>query len=727
MEKNMLDVYKSKGFMDIQLRQIQLGLEDKLPVEVYAKTEYDWFQMEEIRMGLKANVDVSLYANPHISYEKMRQIRKGLLAGMDLTEYLDKSAGIIRQIRHARMVGIDIVKYIEEGYDAEQLSEIAKALSEGIALDEYINNEFRAASIAEIRCGIEQGLDVSLYAKIYYSWRQMREIRLGLERRIDVSKYNSKLYNWEQMREIRLGLEDGLDVESYRLLRYTAREMKIKRQSIMENEYSEGLASMRNIKAASEDILAVHKFPSDAVSAPKIVQNKGAKPILGKHNLKLEFRANNMEAYLIIEMQNGIFEMDLLMEYLEEKDVRAGIISTALEKIANGKYDKKPILVAQGKIPIKGADGWYEYFFKTDMQKKPKMLEDGSVDYHDIEWFEVVKEGQKLAYYHEALEGTDGYDVSGNVIKARKGIEKRILRGKGFCLEEDKKTYRSLLNGMIRLEDDEMSITNHLMLDEINMTTGDINFDGSIHILGDVSSGMRVKATGDIVIDGNVEAAVIESDANIMLRKGMNASGNGMVVAGKNVVSRFFEATRVVADGNIEVDKCLNSQLYAKGMITSTRVIAGGILRTESGFYLNHVGNHAGLRTVLKVQLEDKVRYEYHSIEDGITEVTREVQMLTKTYDEFLEKFTAEQRSAMEVFQKVEKAVYTKKKQLSQLVILEAELKKKIDKVMNARVVIGGNAYEGVVVEISGCRWEAQNQYNVTIRQQNSQMEIYNN
>lgn len=770
MGNDVMDRLKSKGFMEIQLRQIQLGLTEQLPVEIYAKPEYDWFQMEEIRKGLKARVDVSVYAKPEIPYEKMRQIRKGLQVGLDLTPFLEWDAGIIREFRHACIERIDISAYIEQGYDAGQLNEICKALKKGIALESYINNEYRAASIAEIRTGLENGVDVSSYAKIFYSWRQMREIRLGMENRLDVTKYSSKLYNWEQMREIRLGLEAGLNVEDYRLLRYTAKEMRKRRLSILSDIHSEqnrillkhddvgnGVQSekisdkatrregrepdvtvinkikgireavLKGTTLSREELLAIHQFSEKMDLKNKTEIKSDSKPILGRENLKLDFEANNMEVYLTIVTQNGIVPKKVLMDFLEENNVRTGISEAVVERISNGKYDKKAILIAQGKIPIKGADGWYEYFFRTDVEKKPKVLEDGSVDYRDIEWFEVVKEGQKLAFYHEAEEGTDGYDVSGNIIKARKGIEKRVLRGKGFRLEEDKKTYTAIINGMICLDEDEMSITNHLVLDEINMTTGNIIFDGSIHIRGDVGSGMTVKATGDVVVDGNVEIAVIESGGSIMLKKGMNSSGNGMVVAAKNVVSRFFEATKVVADGNIEVDKCLNSQLYAKGMITSTRIVAGGVSRSETGFYMNNVGNHAGLKTVLKVQLDDKVRNEYQNVVVGIREVSHELEMLNKTYQEFMEKFSAQDRSTLEIFQKVEKAVFTKSKQLSQLKTIEEELKKLVEKAKSGRVVIGGHAYEGTVVEISGCRWEAANQHNVTIKQHNSQMSVFNN
>ena len=78
MGNDVMDKLKKKGFMDIQLHQIQLGLSEGLPVEIYAKSEFDWFQMEEIRKGLtkvnekyKLNLTVDWRVNPDKTWEEV--------------------------------------------------------------------------------------------------------------------------------------------------------------------------------------------------------------------------------------------------------------------------------------------------------------------------------------------------------------------------------------------------------------------------------------------------------------------------------------------------------------------------------------------------------------------------------------------------------------------------------------------------------------------------------
>lgn len=688
-------LYANKNFLPIQMRQIRIGLMEGLSVQIYAKPEFDWFQMEEIRLGLKSGVDVSRYAYAQIPYEKMRQMRKGLEAGINLQSYLKLDAGIIRQLRKGRVAGINLLKYINEGYDAEQLNEIRYSLENNINIEPYLLKEYRAPSITQISKGIARGVDVALYASIKYNWRQMREIRKGLENRIDVEKYSSPFYSWEQMRTIRYGLEQGLDVDSYCPLRYTAEEMQRKLQ-VMLDEINKEKERILQSQIKSDDFL-------------------------------FEFGSNDMEAFVTVLTNEKTVTTERLLEILELNGICKGILEEAVALIVSGKAYRKAVLIAKGQTPDKGEDGWYEYFFNTDTERRPKVLEDGSVDYQNINWFEMVKEGQILAVYHPAGEGKDGYTVRGGELKGRKGTEKRILMGQGFALDEDKITYRAAIDGMVRLENDELRVTSHLVLDEINLATGNIQFNGSIHIRGDIGYGTVVRATDDIVIDGNVEAATIESDGSIVLKKGMNSAGRGMIHAGRDVVSRFFESAKVTAKGNIEVDKCLNSQLYAGGMIKSTRVIAGGLAQAESGFQLNSVGNQAGLHTVIKVRMNSKMREENRMVKVAIQESKQELEMLNQSYEEYKAKFPPEVRNNMEIFKKIEKAVYTKGKHLEQFLKLEAEVNESLKKTREARIVITGQAFEGCVIELEEARWEADNRHNVTIKRQDGQVEVINN
>lgn len=685
-------VYADKKYLAIQMRQIRLGLMEKLPVDMYANPEYDWFQMEEIRKGLREGVDVKIYSSLSIPYEKMRQIRKGLKAGIDLSGYSHMKADVLKQIRVAHTEGIDLSKYIQAGYDAKQLFEIRQALKDKLDMDPYLMKEYIGPSLAEIRKGLLAGVDVSLYATMEYSWREMRELREGMEKQLDVSKYSNPLYSWRQMHEIRLGLEQGLNVDKYRQLRYTSREMQKKRLSMLEDSRQDKQQLKKNLVRA-EDI-------------------------------EVEISTNSMEAYVRILSKDKVVTKQRLLDVLDLHDIRAGIIQSAIEEIVNAQNTRKPVLVARGQIPRKGADGWYECYFRTLINKRPKIMKDGSADYKNVEWFETVKEGQKLAYYHRAEPGTDGYTVSGKVIPAQRGVEKGILVGKGFEMQPDKKTYIATVSGMVKMNDTTLEVSRHMEVQDVTLATGNINFDGSLHIKGNVEAGTEVHVSEDLEIDGNVGAATIVCGGNILLKKGINAAGHGYIKSEKGIVSRFFEAVRVEANEDIQVNKCLNSQLYAGGMIISSSTIAGGVACAEKGFRIKNSGNSIGLHTALKIGYNEEIQKKMHELNSAVWEAEQELHMLNNSYQSVVAKYPPEVRNTMDLFIKLEKSVMAKRTQINEM---RARLEKYQNKVKDAKVVIGGHAFEGTVVEINNRRWQADNQYNVVIKSDSDEIIVSNN
>ena len=685
-------VYADKKYLAIQMRQIRLGLMEKLPVEMYANPEYDWFQMEEIRKGLREGVDVKIYASLTIPYEKMRQIRKGLKNGIDLSGYSHMKADVLKQIRIAHAEGIDLSKYIQAGYDAKQLFEIRQALKDNLDMDPYLIKEYIGPSLAEIRKGLLSGVDVSLYATMEYSWREMRELREGMEKQLDVLKYSSPLYSWRQMHEIRLGLEQGLNVDKYRQLRYTSREMQKKRLSMLEDSRQDKQQLKKN-QVKAEDI-------------------------------EVEISTNSMEAYVRILAKDKVVTKQRLLDILDLHDIRAGIIQSAIEEIVNTQNTRKPVLIARGQIPRKGADGWYECYFRTMINKRPKIMKDGSADYKNVEWFETVKEGQKLAYYHRAEPGTDGYTVSGKVIPAQRGVEKGILVGKGFEMQPDRKTYIATVSGMVKMNDTTLEVSRHMEVQDVTLATGNINFDGSLHIKGNVEAGTEVHVTEDLEIDGNVGAATIICGGNILLKKGMNAAGHGYIKSEKGIVSRFFEAVRVDANEDIQVNKCLNSQLYAGGMIISSSTIAGGVACAEKGFRIKNSGNSIGLHTALKIGYNEQIQKKMQELNSAVWEAEQELHMLNNSYQSIVAKYPAEVRNTMDLFMKLEKSVMAKRTQITEM---RARLDKYQNKMKDAKVVIGGHAFEGTVVEINNRRWQADNQYNVVIKTDSDEIIVSNN
>ena len=690
-----VSLYANPAFIPVQMRQIRIGLEKKLPVAIYAKPEYDWFQMEEIRRGLENELQVELYANPDISFEKMRQIREGLMQGIDLSDYLKYDAGIIQQLRRASISGVDLMRYIEEGYDEEQLAQIRIGLENGVTLDSYITPEFLGVSIKQIRKGLEVGLDVSCYAKVNYTWRQMREIRRGMEARISYEIYTHPFYDWRQMREIREGLEQGLDVKRYSNLMYPSSLMKQKRKEMLRHR-------MGNTKDSYEESIETERF-------------------------HLTISENGMEAYLTIYAGETVIGKREILKVLIEHGVIKGVMEHTLEEIEDGEYEGQTVMIAKGKIPKMGKDGWYEYFFRTNLAKRPKILEDGTADYKNVEWFESVKKGDKVVYYHSAEPGEDGFTVTGAVIPGKRGNDQKMLTGKGFVLKPDKQTYIADVDGMIHVEDGQLTIQEELELEDVTIATGSLVFDGSMHIKGQVGDGTMIKATGDIIIDGFVGAAKIESRGRIVMKRGINADGRGYIKAKKGVISSYFENVEVYSEEDIQTNYCLNSNVFTEGKIHVQDTLVGGRAYAEKGIVCKHAGSAAGTRTEIIQGMNPELQKKRIELGKEIQETESELTSLKQTLKELQQKYPPEIRNQMDVFLKVENAIYMVGKKLTE----QYETKRKIDyelsKIDHSKIEITGVAHEGVIVNLGGRIWKADNQRNISLRRAGDQIHVSNN
>jgi hypothetical protein len=215
--------------------------------------------------------------------------------------------------------------------------------------------------------------------------------------------------------------------------------------------------------------------------------------------------------------------------------------------------------------------------------------------------------------------GTPGVDVSGGVIKPKK-VENKILKhGKNIHLSEDKLEMYSDISGNVTLVDDTVFVSNQYEVPaDVGASTGDIDYDGSVLVKGNVLTGYSIKATGDIIVNGVVEGAKLVSDGKIVLKRGIQGMGKAELEAKGDVITNFIESATVNSDGKIMTDAIMHSQIVAKGDIEvkgKRGLIAGGSVRTKTKIEARTIGSTMGTVTELEVGIDPKITERYHAIE----------------------------------------------------------------------------------------------------------------
>lgn len=674
-------------YQKAQHQEIKLGKEEGLDVSIYSNPEFNWLQMEQIRMGLKDKLDATVYANPEYNYETMRQIRLSLYSG------------------------IDLLPYLKRGFEDDDLEEIRFALVNRLPIDRWLKDNMCAPQIHQIRVGLCEDIDISAYADIKYNWMQMQEIRLGLEKKLDVSIYSNYLYSHAQMREIRLGMESGLDVSGYCSLVYSATDMREKRQNIEKQKKSSVVSD-----GGGNELETRQK--TDEKKASGLKANTGEKekkgrishedsPVRKEFSITIEENGNKAYAYIPWISGNVVTKKDIYLD-LERRGIVFGIIDKAIDDLIESKRMNEKILIAEG-IPAKqGNDGWFEWFVRLDLPRIPAPLPDGGVDYVNIEAFEMVEAGEKIAYYHRAQEGLSGKNIYGETIHAEDGIEKKPLRGTGFEIEPDGVTYVSQLNGKFEYLAGRIIITNMMVVrEDVTAVTGKLEVDGSIYVIGSVYSGGYIKVTGDIIIEHNVQTARLIAGGNVMIKRGSCSKNGCFIDAGGEVSGSFFEAANINAGGNVKANYIMNSVINTMGkVIVSGKkgMLLGGSISAVCGVDTYNLGNQLSLETVLDVGRNRLYEKQHSEYEKKREKLLSDLKSLENEWKKVIKLEEAGKTVPEELRRKLHAAIEIQSQRLAELDGEESKLANQTgtDKGL---VIVRGKAYDGSTVILNGFKY----------------------
>ena len=109
-----------------------------------------------------------------------------------------------------------------------------------------------------------------------------------------------------------------------------------------------------------------------------------------------------------------------IVKDLQYLGVKHGIDKSCIEQILENREYGKAYNVAEGTAPRDGHDGYIEYKFNTELKPRPKMNDDGTVDFHTLENINHINKGDVVAVLHRENRGDDGIDVLGRRVLPKK-------------------------------------------------------------------------------------------------------------------------------------------------------------------------------------------------------------------------------------------------------------------------------------------------------------------
>ncbi len=343
-------------------------------------------------------------------------------------------------------------------------------------------------------------------------------------------------------------------------------------------------------------------------------------------DISVSIATSKLGAY--VDTQPAYGGEKLTKKYVLAAIKKQGIVDECLDHAAIAQVVNNSsvtnLRIAKAIPPERGHDAEFEPLVQELKTLSPKQLETGEVDYRQQMEFVVVEPGTPLMRRKPATTGKPGMDVTGDLLPAETGNDPGFNdAAEGAVVDGgDPNVLIAEIKGHPVLIHQGVKVDPTLTLDSVNIQSGDIDFDGSVIVRGDVESGYSLRVTGDISVKGVVDKATLIAKGSIHIAGGIIGDDKSMqrgkpaaarVQAGGDISARYVNAAELQAGQRILVREYLiHSKVAAKGEVCVGQEggrgsIIGGICHSQTAVLANELGSDAYIPTRIDVGRENKL------------------------------------------------------------------------------------------------------------------------
>jgi uncharacterized protein (DUF342 family) len=331
----------------------------------------------------------------------------------------------------------------------------------------------------------------------------------------------------------------------------------------------------------------------------------------------------------------------------QEAGVKKGFSKEHLIQLAQLAAKELPnslveLQIATGRIAVNGKDALIKPLVESAQARilKPKKLEDGSVDMRDLGDIICVKVGDPIAKKVPLTLGVHGYTVTATQLSPEPGNDIELIAGEGTNISS--KNINVLVSkkvGLPKLINNGMEVDEIYKIKDVTVSTGNINFTGSVIIEGDVTEGMKVNASGDITVGGFVESATLCAGGDITISGGIIGRKHDIektkitdiamsvnISAKGNIYAKYGQYAQITCGQDVRIENQLlhsildiNGRLWIGKSEQANGKLIGGYTKVGTSVHAGMIGATAGSNTT--INFEHKVlsfKDELHRLEEQL-------------------------------------------------------------------------------------------------------------
>ena len=433
---------------------------------------------------------------------------------------------------------------------------------------------------------------------------------------------------------------------------------------------------------------------------------------------------DKMKAHMVLLAADGGKELssDEIIKNLKE-EIKFGLEEEKVRDIVEGKRYGIKEEIANGVLQVNGEDGYISYEFEQNKESTPSILDDGSVDFRSLNLITNVSKGDILATLHEPSIGSDGFNVSGEVLTHKAGMETAFNYGANISLSDDESKLISDIDGQVCMENKKIIVYEvYTISKDVDNSTGNIDFNGNVKIEGYVLTGFTVEAKGNIEIEGSVEGATIRCAGDLIINRGIQGYNMAKIYSGGNIFTKYIENTEIKCEKNIESEAIMHSDIECEGSIIiggKKGLLVGGSCRSGEEISAKVIGSHMATATRLEVGLDPVIRDDQERLRELSKTTNADVDKFTKMINH-LTKIDKEVGLDEDKKDMLDKSVVAKLQLEKESIDLRQQLKsidEKINDSSNGKIKVEDVIYPGVRIIMGNSK--------MTIREQRDRCVIY--
>ena len=378
----------------------------------------------------------------------------------------------------------------------------------------------------------------------------------------------------------------------------------------------------------------------------------------------------------------------------------------------NLKYDEGVMCVfVEGRKPIDGnvQKVILDYDFTIDTGKES---EDGAIDFKERGFIHNIEANVQIAHFMEEKPSLDGLDIYDVIMEAHYDEDPCYKLGKNVKVDEDGVTIRSAIRGILSNHNNTLSVSTVAEIDKVDLSTGNIEVNGSLIIKDNVSPGFSIKTEGDILVRGNIEDAEIECAGNLIVSGGIIGGTNSKIHVNGKLSAQFIRNASIICKGDLLANQLVNAEISCNDrviVLEGKGVIIGGNIKALNGVWAKSIGSMSESKTTITVGRDAESDAEFKNIITTVKTNKEEISKIKsllgteyfKNPKAFIERIPVNKREGIkDILRRITNLV----KETAQLEARRDEMSAEFEKLSQSSITSMEGFFPGVTIYISSMR-----------------------